>query len=362
MSEAEVKIHDVAFGGDGVGRLPDGRVVFVPRTLAGETVRLRIGRERKGFSEADLVEVLTPSPHRVKPPCTYFGNCGGCQYQHASYEEQMRIKQKQARDTLERIGGFKDLPPLHVEAAPSPLGYRNKISVHRGEDGAVGFYATDHHTVVDIERCLIANDVVNAQLAALRQSKHPPRHANLSDASRREGSPDGGFHQVNSEMAARLIAWVRGRFVGAQAGTLLDLYCGSGFFTLGLAEVFTSLCGADRNTAAIHSATLNAQKRGIENARFFAADISEKIGWLLEDASLREGVILVDPPREGLAPKVTEALSKGPSARLLYVSCDPSTLARDLKRLGAYAMTAWGIFDMFPQTAHIELAVELKRR
>ncbi len=367
MNEAEVKIHDVAFGGSGVGKLPDGKVVFVPRTLTGETVRVKLGKSRKGFSEAELLGIVSPSPHRVPPPCAYFGACGGCQYQHASYDEQVRIKEKQVRDTLARIGGFKELPPSHFEGAPSPFGYRNKISIHRGEGSELGFIATDHRTVVDVEKCLIANDSVNAKLITLRKSSYRAPHVTLSDSSQREGSPEGSFHQVNSAMAARLLEWVRGQIGGATSARLLDLYSGSGFFTLGLADLFSGVLGVDYDARAIHEATVNAQKRGVAPAKFLAADVGERIDPLLEDTSLAGGVILIDPPREGLPPAVTTALSAKGSERLIYISCNPATLARDLKGLagtgsGRYSFKALGIFDMFPQTAHIEAVAVLQRK
>jgi 23S rRNA (uracil1939-C5)-methyltransferase len=144
-----VTIQDVAFGGSGVARLPDGKVVFVPYTLTGEEVRIRLQKQKKGFSEGILVEVLKPSPHRVQAPCVYFGTCGGCQYQHAAYDEQLRIKAKQARDTLERIGGLTQLPEIQAEKSPSEYGYRNKITLHTNLDGDIGFFANDQRTVID---------------------------------------------------------------------------------------------------------------------------------------------------------------------------------------------------------------------
>ncbi|MBI4024739.1 MAG: class I SAM-dependent RNA methyltransferase [Verrucomicrobia bacterium] len=365
MSEFQVMIHDVALGGRGVGRLPDGKVVFVPYTLAGETVRIRLGKSRKGFAEAQLLEVVIPSPHRVPPPCPCFARCGGCQYQHAAYEEQLRIKQKQVRDTLERIGGFQRLPSIHLEAAPSPLGYRNQISVHSGPARELGFFADDKRTVVDVERCLIANESVNAQLASLRSASFRPRHALLADASERGDSPKGSFSQVNAAISSALVRWVRQRVEGSPDAQFLDLYCGSGFFTLALAGVFAGVCGVDRDERAIHAAIARATADGVRNARFFAAPVEERLEWLLEDVPPDKTTILVDPPREGLHPSVIRLFARRPCVRLIHVSCDPATLARDLKRLaeavaGRYVFSELGIFDMFPQTAHIETVAVLQ--
>jgi len=371
MIETPVTIQDVAFGGAGVGRLPDGRIVFVPRTLTGETVRIRLGRLRKGFAEAELIEVLTASPHRTAPPCVYFGPCGGCAYQHATYEEQLRIKEKQLHDTLTRIGGLRSLPPIHVEAADHSLGYRNKIVIHRDEKNRLGFYATDHRRIVDIERCLIANDRVNERLAAVRKGpsgSHGSRNVILSDPGQREDVPRESFHQVNTAMAGKLLKWLRERIFPGKAerpAQLLDLYCGAGFFTLGLADSFAGVCGVDRDERAIHAATARAQKTGVAAARFFAADIEEKMDWILESRPPEPFILLVDPPREGLPRCVMESLARcGHVASFIYISCNPATLARDLKGFIQIAEQAaageklglrqLALFDMFPQTAHIE--------
>ncbi len=375
MTETQVTIHDVAFGGSGVGRLSDGKVVFVPRTLTGETVSIRLNKSRKGFAEAELIEIIKPSPCRVTPPCPYFARCGGCSYQHATYEEQLRTKEKQLRDTLIRIGGLKELPSIQVEAVTQPFGYRNKIVVHRAEEGQIGFFATDHRTIVDIEKCLIASDPVNEQMAAFRKSPHGGRHVTLSDPNQRADVPQGTFYQTNTPMAQRLLEWLREQISSqktAGSNPLLDLYCGAGFFTFGLADCFSEVCGVDRDAHAIHTATARAQKTGVAHARFFAVDIEERIDWILESQSADQLTLLVDPPREGLSRRVTESLAgAGRMARMIYVSCNPATLARDLKLLmnasgqtastGKFGLNKLALFDMFPQTTHIETVAILER-
>jgi 23S rRNA (uracil1939-C5)-methyltransferase len=365
MNETEITIHDVAFGGDGVGRLPDGKVVFVPYTLKDEVVRVRLHKARKGFSQAELVQVILPSPNRTAPPCPYFGRCGGCQYQHATYEEQLRIKQKQVQDVLQRIGKFRELPEIHIETAPQSYGYRNKISVHSGDRGELGFYANDNQTVIDVERCVIANENVNARLQALRKASFKPRHVSLTDETQRSDSAEGSFHQVNTSMAAKLLEWVHSRIGQKSDSQLLDLYCGSGFFTLGLADLFGTTCGVERDQRGIHTATLNAKASGITNARFFATDVDERIDWLLDEGSGQALTILADPPREGLPSRVVESIARKMSGCFIYVSCNPATLARDLKRFvemtgDRYVFRDLGVFDMFPQTAHIETVAVLQ--
>ena len=363
----QVTIHDVAFGGAGVGRLTDGQVVFVPYTLAGELVQIRLTKARKGFSEAELVKIITPSPHRVPPPCAYFGKCGGCQYQHANYPEQLRIKEKQVRDTLERIGGFKSLPPIHTEAAANPYGYRNKISVHSDHHGKIGFFTNDQHTIIDIDRCQIASENLNEQLGQLKKARSKRHHITLVDSSQRTEGSQESFQQVNSGMAKKLLEWVRQQIGEIKGFELLDLYCGSGFFTLGLADRFTSVSGVDRDERAIHTAIVRAKNVKAAHARFFAAAVEEQALWLLETVPLEKTVLLVDPPREGLSPAVINTILNKPCIQIIYVSCNPATLARDLKILvnaekAKYSFSALGIFDMFPQTAHIETVAVLEKQ
>lgn len=364
MNEVQTVIHDVAFGGSGVGRLPDGKVLFVPYTLAGEVVRARLRKNKKGFSEGELLEVLTSSPHRVEPPCVYFQKCGGCQYQHATYAEQLRIKEKQVGDTLKRIGGFDSLPELQVMAAQKPLGYRNKISVHSGANGEFGFYKASSRDVVDVELCLIASDGLNAELQKLRAMRSRPAHIALNDESLRGDSPEGSFHQVNTVMAKLLLDWIREQVGHNPNLGLLDLYCGAGFFSIGLADRFGKVCGMDRDERAIDAGARSVVRRGIKNVQFFAADVRDRIEWFLKDLPMEETMVLLDPPRDGLSRNVVSVLAAAPWKRMVYVSCDPATLSRDLKELTTDEMkrkiVSIGLFDMFPQTAHIEVAVVLE--
>lgn len=361
--EAEVLIRDVAFGGDGVGSLPDGRIAFVPFTLAGERVRVRVTREKKNRVEAKLLEVRAPSPARATPLCEVFGRCGGCAYQHADYAEQTRIKLKQTRDALERIGRLEALPEIHLEAAPAPWGYRNKITMHSGPGGEIGFFAADGQKVVEVTHCPIADSAVNAEIARLRRSGRRPRHAVIENLAERQGSPEGSFAQVNRAMAERLLAWSREQAGGAR---LLDAYCGAGFFAFGLGDLFEEVCGVDRDARAIAAATARAARERRSHLRFFAASVDERLGWFLENGAPARTVLLLDPPREGLAPAVADTVANSGCARVLYVSCDPATFARDLGKLagrdGRFRVVSLALFDMFPQTASIEAAARLDPR
>src|SRR5215467_8094861 len=166
MRLVDLKIQDIAFGGKGVAR-EQGKAVFVPYTIEDELVSVEIVREKKQFAEAELVEVKQSSPDRVTPECPYFGRCGGCAYQHISYEHQLAIKWRQVRNALQRIGKLKDVPMRPIIASPKQYGYRNRITVHT-QDGVIGFFRRDSHRLIDIEQCPISRDEVNGALAQLR--------------------------------------------------------------------------------------------------------------------------------------------------------------------------------------------------
>src|SRR5438132_8675675 len=170
MRVVDLEIENVAFGGKGVGR-EHGKAVFVPYTIEGETVLAEIVREKKQFAEAELVEIKERSPHRVAPECPYFGRCGGCVYQHISYEHQLAIKWRQVRDALQRIGKFKDVPMRPIIPSPRQYAYRNRITVH-AHDGRIGFFRRDSHKLLDIEQCPISRDEVHRALAELRPQTH----------------------------------------------------------------------------------------------------------------------------------------------------------------------------------------------
>jgi 23S rRNA (uracil1939-C5)-methyltransferase len=341
--EIEIEIHDVAFGGDGVGR-HSGQIVFVPFTAAGERVRVRIVSARKQFLRAELVAVLAPSPARTEPRCAVFGRCGGCQYQHLDAAEQLRVKSAQVRSALERIGGLRDVPLAPIVPSPEPWGYRNRITVHAA-GGVVGFWSTDRHTLVDVATCPIASEAVNGELQHLRERAPDGGHFSL----REPGIVPAGFHQANRFLLEALRDLVDDAFAGA-AGFLYEGYCGSGFFTERLAARF------ERVTAVELDARLIARVPRVERVDWVQGDA------VVEFERCKPDAVLVDPPREGLPPRFVELLAAKTPARFVYVSCDPATLARDLKRLGAgYRVKRVTPVDLFPQTAHIECVAVCER-
>lgn len=373
MPPLTLEIHDVAFGGRGVGRLPDGRAAFVPFVLAGERVSVRVLREHRGHVEAGLLEVLEPSPHRVaSPPCPYFGRCGGCAYQHADDAEQLAIKERQVGDTLRRLGRL-ELPPgtlRPIVPSPETYGYRNRITVHARE-GATGFFShpwwnmEGHRDLLDITHCPIAEPGVNAALAEFR-TRPPWRegHFTLRASGRRDRR---FFQQTNDGAAARLLELVRGLLFPDSPGTLgprghlIDAYCGAGFFSRALAASFQRVTGLEWDQHAVAAARDGAAP----HERYLAGDVAELLPAALGEAPAGDTAVLIDPPAEGLAKGIAETLRATPPAVLVYVSCNPATLARDLSRLLAKPGTPWTLLsvtplDMFPQTAEIEAVAALR--
>ncbi len=229
MSErVELQIHDIAFGGKGVGR-SEGKAVFVPFTIDGERVEARVVREKKKFAEAELCEVLEPSPQRTTPGCPYFGRCGGCSYQHIRYEHQLEVKARQVEAALRRLGRLEQVALQPIIPSPKPYGYRNRITVH-AEDGVVGYFRRDAHELIDIEHCPIAAPEVNAALAELRA--HRPRDGHY--ALRAHRGPRI-FAQTNDEVG-ELLAHLVVEMFPPGGHLLIDAYCGAGFFAKRLAR------------------------------------------------------------------------------------------------------------------------------
>jgi len=364
MRLVDLKIEDVAFGGKGVAR-DEGKAVFVPYTIEGEIVSAEIVRAKKQFAEAELVEVKQSSPYRVAPECQYFGRCGGCAYQHIGYEHQLSIKWRQVRDALQRIGKLKDVPMRPIIPSPRPYAYRNRITVH-ALDGVIGFFRRDSHRLIDIERCPISSDEVNRGLAELREEKHVrDGHYTL-----RAGSEPRVFSQVNDEVAEALRELVID-LVPPRQKLLIDAYCGSGFFAKALLDKFERVIGIDWDRFAITA----AKEKATEKETYIAGDV-EDVEMAVSAAFASSAVqpkalaaasaattMILDPPATGLTEGVRKAIANLAPETLIYVSCNPPTLARDLKELQhRFAINSITPLDMFPQTAEIEVLAHLEAR
>jgi tRNA/tmRNA/rRNA uracil-C5-methylase (TrmA/RlmC/RlmD family) len=369
VRSVELKIEDVAFGGKGVAR-DAGKAVFIPFTIEGEQVTAKIVREKKQFAEAELIELLESSPNRVAPECPYFGRCGGCAYQHINYEHQLEIKFQQVRDALQRIGKLKDVPMRPIVPSPLPYAYRNRITVH-AEDGVVGFYRRDEHRLIDIERCSIAADEVNRALAELRARRVRDGHYAL-----RASSGLRVFSQTNDAITTALRDLIS-QLVPDWQELLIDAYCGAGFFAKALLEKFERVVGIDWDRFAIAAARKNATAK----ETYIVGDIEEELRRLLEQmsgveaavsaakqsriagdtpAATQSTTVIVDPPASGLSAETRRVILDAPPRTMIYVSCNPPTLARDLAELRqGFQIESVTPLDMFPQTAEIEVAAHL---
>jgi tRNA/tmRNA/rRNA uracil-C5-methylase (TrmA/RlmC/RlmD family) len=351
----EIKIEDVAFGGKGVGR-DGGKAVFVPYTVDGELVSAEIAREKKQFAEAELRDVKEKSPHRVDAQCPYFGLCGGCAYQHIDYEHQLAIKSRQVRDVLQRIGKFKDVPMQPIIPSTLPYAYRNRITVH-AQDGMIGYFQRDSHRLVDVKRCPIAIDEVNRELTELRASRVRDGHYTLRAHSGRRT-----FRQTNDAVANAMCDLIV-QLVPDDQDLLIDAYCGAGFFAKSLLGKFQRVIGIDWDRFAIAAAQEGATTKETYNA----GDVEQELAGMLVGRDSVEPTfspasttLIVDPPATGLSPETRRQVVDLAPGALIYVSCNPATLARDLATLQqSFAIESITPLDMFPQTAEIEVVAHL---
>ena len=428
--------------GLGIVRL-NGAVVFVPQVVRGEEIDLRITKVMKTAAAGEAVKIRKPSVERTKPECPYYGKCGGCDFQHMSYTEELWAKRQRVQDALTRLGGI-DLQVEEILGAKNPVGYRNKSQYPVGAGGEIGFFQARTHKVVPIDRCLIQSEISDRTAQAVRDwmkkykvsaydertgkglirhvyvrvnkkgeslccivanGKQVPREPELAafvqgaapktvgvvlNTNTRPGNVILGdkyrtiwgrdflmdtlcglefklsvpsFYQVNRDQAEVLYgkALEYAGLTGEE--TVVDLYCGTGTITLCMAKQAGSVIGVEIIEAAIHDAKENAERNGIQNARFFCADAGEAALRLAEEGT-KPDVIMVDPPRKGISMDVIEAMVTMAPQRIVYVSCDPATLARDVKLLeerGYKAVHAEAV-DLFPRCAHVESVVCLSRK
>jgi 23S rRNA (uracil1939-C5)-methyltransferase len=342
---------DVAFGGKGVAR-DEGKAVFIPFTIEGERITANIVREKKQFAEGELVELLAPSPNRVEPECPYFGRCGGCSYQHISYAHQLEIKTKQVEQAMRRIGRLAEPPMQPMIPSPREYAYRNRITVH-AEDNVVGFYRRDVHELMDIERCPIAAPEVNESLAKLRTGRVRDGHYTL-----RADSGPRVFAQTNDAVADALAGLIAD-MLSSGGDLLIDAFCGAGFFSKRLSEKFKRVVGIDWDRFAIAAAQENASP----NEKYISGDVGTELRWLLEANDPAATTLIVDPPATGLSPENRRAILDSPAQTMIYVSCNPPTLARDIAELQRkFSVISITPLDMFPQTAEIEVVAHLRLR
>ncbi len=387
--EIELRIDALSNLGVGIGRL-GGWVVFVPFCLPGELVKARVFRNDKNCSNADLIEVLEPSPERGEPKCTLFGTCGGCQYQHLSYDAQLAWKTRQVGELLLHMAGI-EFPVQPCIPSPKIWNYRSKITPHfdhprQGEIGPIGFLPNGRRSgIIDVPQCPIAMEEINAVLPRERESfrqrgKQFKKGATLllrATEGRVETNPNavvtehvgdlsfdflaGEFFQNNPFILPAFTGHAAAEAKAGGARFLVDAYCGSGLFALTLARHFEQVAGVEVSEAATDWARRNAESNSIANARFLAASAEAIFADI--DFPAAETAVLIDPPRKGCSPEFLEQLIAFAPSRVVYVSCDPATQVRDLAILkaGGFALEKVQPFDLFPHTRHLECVMTLTR-
>lgn len=362
-------ISDIAFGGEGVGRLEE-MVVFVPFVIVGETVEAEVTEVKKNFARAKLTRVITASPERVTAPCPYFGACGGCQYQHIAYDAQLRIKHKQIADLFERIGKISHDVVAPVVPCPQPYGYRNRVMIrsqwNKPEQKLnIGFIRWDGGLVEDIDDCKIAEPPINDQIRHVRAN--PPPKGGIKVVLRIPPEnwevPQNSFFQNNFFLLPKLVETARSFIQRSGAKHLVDLYCGVGFFGIELADVVESFVGVEYDASAIKAARRNAALHNRHNGEFISAKVEEALPELVKKFTAETTAVLIDPPRKGCQKEVLDLLRRERPTQLIYVSCHPATMARDLNILcadGVFNLVQVVPLDMFPQTQHVECVAELR--
>jgi tRNA/tmRNA/rRNA uracil-C5-methylase (TrmA/RlmC/RlmD family) len=367
--KVNITIHDIAFGGEGVARVDDF-VIFVPFVALDEEVEVEITDVKKRFARAKLLRVLKPSPFRVDPLCPYFGDCGGCQYQHISYPKQLEIKHKQIVDVFQRIGGFSGELIAPVVPCPQPYAYRNRVMIRSQWDKFkqalnIGFIRADNRLVVDIEECKISEPAINQQIRHVRA--HPPPKGGIKVTLRipPEGweVPPHSFFQNNFFLLPKLVETVRDRIAQSAVRFLIDAYCGVGFFSIELADLVEWFVGVELDAPAVKAARKNAASRHRSNGEFIMGPTEEFLPNILARFRPDQTAILLDPPRTGCPAAALQLLRRSRPRQVLYVSCHPATLARDLNVLcsdAVFELTRVIPLDMFPQTQHVECVADLR--
>jgi 23S rRNA (uracil1939-C5)-methyltransferase len=398
--EYEITLSTFTYGGDAMGRLEDGRAVFVPFGLPGEKVRVRLMQEKKNFARGEIVQFLYELPDRIDAKCKHFGECGGCHYQNLPYENQLQAKTDILLDQLKRIGKIENPPVQKMVACPEPWNYRNHIQFSLTGEGKLGFQRSNSNQVIPISECHLPELSINTlwpqlefesetnvervslrtgvddDLMLMLESETPETpgleiEAGISVTHVYEGNTvivagsdhilmnvldrdfkvsAASFFQVNTVMAGMMVEHLLTRLPITRSTTLIDVYCGVGLFSAFLAPKCGRVIGIELSESSCEDFTVNLDE--FDNVELYEGNAEDVIPYL----EARPDIVLADPPRSGLDKIVVDGILKLSPSFIAYVSCDPSTLARDAARLinGGYNLKEVTPFDLFPQTYHIE--------
>lgn len=396
----QIEFTGMVFGGDAMGRLPDGRPVFVPFVMAGENAEVEVEDEGQTYCRGKLLRLIQSSPERIEPRCPHFGVCGGCHYQFISYASQTRLKQQIVIDQLKRIGKFDNPPVKEIIPSPGKWNYRNVVQFAVSRSGKPGYQQSNSRQVVEITECSLPSAGINEiwpqldldpesglQRIILREgiesdilltlegdSQAAPEFGvdfPISAVYRGEGNEillsgdpytvmqikdqqfrvsAGSFFQVNLPQAEKMVDMVLQALDLRPVDTVLDCYCGVGLFSKFIAPQVRKLVGAELSESACEDFATNLDD--FENVELYVGSAQQ----ILPGLKIQPDAVVVDPPRAGLEKPALDAILKMQPGKLVYVSCDPSTLARDVRRFvdKGYSLISATPLDLFPQTYHVE--------
>jgi 23S rRNA (uracil1939-C5)-methyltransferase len=389
-------IEDVAFGGDGVARVSE-MVLFVPFTVDGDEAEVEIIEARKRYARGKIARIIKPSVHRIPPICPDYTRCGGCRMQHIAYGRQLELKRRQIEEIFRRIAAEPGPPVAAVIPSPLPFGWRGKAEFHlsggRGEPRRIGLMTQASHDLVEIEHCGIVEESINRKYGELRRALRsgevriagerqivwsdepgePPTSiftgpGRAPDIERIVNSkhlsvPGRGFFQANRALTGELVSQVIGMFDLTGSETVIDAYGGTGLFSLFLSPRAARIFGIEGDREAVRCARINLQRESLSNTEFLHGDVADVLRDQFISRKRKAEAVLLDPPRDGCGDGVLDALAALHPERIVYVSCNPATQARDCRRLSEHGYTLRRLqpLDMFPQTAHIEAVALLTR-
>ena len=397
----EIKMEKMVYGGECLSRLPDGRAVFVPFVLPGEVVKVTIVEDKKRYARAWPIELIEASPDRIVARCIHFGECGGCQYQNLDYENQLAVKESIMKDQFQRIAKIEDPPIQPIVPSPSPWNYRNYVQFHLGENAELGYIHADGEHLLPIQECHLPQDPINelwpqielgadtdvfklgirldtydslmlimegeerkapefsvdipvsavytpvdARMTVMAGEDHliytiMDRHFQVSARS---------FFQVNTAMTEKMVQFLLDHLELNKDTRAIELYAGAGLFSAFLAEKVGLLTAIESSGTSSHDFITNLEE--FDNVVLYEAEAED----VLPTLNIQPDVLVMDPPRAGLAPEVHDAIGGLLPAQIAYISCDPATLARDVRKIieKGYHLESVTPFDLFPQTSHIE--------
>lgn len=397
----QLTLDQMVYGGDAMGRLPDGRAVFVPYALPGERVTLRLVEEKRGHARGEILELLEHSPHRIAARCPHYGECGGCHYQHLAYPHQLDLKRQVLQEQLQRIGGLENPETQATIASPEAWNYRNHVQFHLSPEGKLGFLESRSQQVLEISVCPLLKHLLNLlwrcldlepqrgleriglrlgiedefMLTLESQDIETPLvsveglplsvvhlspagalvlagsdHLIMEVKDRRFYVSAGSFFQVNTAVAEKMVDHLLEHLPLAPDKQVLELYCGVGLFSAFLAPQVAQLVGVESSPSACQDFVINLDE--FDNVELYEATAED----VLPHLQLEPDILLLDPPRSGIDRRAMDAILAMHPPIIAYVSCDPSTLSRDSRRLtqAGYHLQQITPFDLFPQTYHIE--------